>query len=216
MGTPSSPGAVPRPARRGDALQAGYQTQGYSYRNVSIGSERYALPAGQRPRSASAVVLRGVVASRLRKNLCRSPAKTFHFSIGGSINGTRRQVEVHRQAETPGRAHRGGLREPRHSQVGGEASGLGNRQQGNRRRQEERLRPRQENEHCAVAQGRSVRRRGVVGPARRGPVGVGAEGRRDTQGPRPLTSYRPKGTGSRIPRALGRSETLPSSRHFSI
>src|SRR4051812_33211357 len=56
------------------------------------------------------------------------------------INATRRQVKLHIEAKTEGRAHRGGLREARRFEEAGQEARLGDREQVGQRRKEERLR----------------------------------------------------------------------------
>src|SRR5579885_3094938 len=107
-------------------------------------------------------------------------------------HATRRQVQIYRKAGTQGRSYRGKLRKPRRAREGGRAPGLGDGQQGERRRQEKRLRPRPAGEPCRLAQGRTARRRGLRRASGGGALGRGEEGGGDAQaqrrGPRaPLT-----------------------------
>jgi hypothetical protein len=74
---------------------------------------------------------------------------------------------------------------------------VGDRQQGERRRQEERLRPRQEDNAVCFAQGWTQGRRGVGAAACGGPIGFGQEGGANPQGPRiaPGLKLRPERIG---------------------
>src|SRR4051794_28467506 len=66
------------------------------------------------------------------------------FIVEGS-HAARRQIEVHRQTETQGGAHRGGLRGSRGLDEGSRAAGLGHGEQDGQGRQKEgRIGPRQE------------------------------------------------------------------------
>src|SRR3984893_15981293 len=56
----------------------------------------------------------------------------------GDDHATRRQIELYRQAETPGRTYRGRLRVSGHRQERSRTARLGDGQQGDRRRQEAR------------------------------------------------------------------------------
>ena len=60
-----------------------------------------------------------------------------------------------------------------------ERQGLGHRQQGNRRRQEKRLRPWQDRKPQRLPQGRQDRRSSLRAPARRSTQGVSQEGGQD-------------------------------------
>jgi hypothetical protein len=78
---------------------------------------------------------------------------------GGTDHASRRQIEVHRQAETEGGTHRRRLRRPRREQENRQGPCLGHGQQRGRRRQRQRLRPRKEEGYVAVKKGWSQGRR---------------------------------------------------------
>ena len=65
-----------------------------------------------------------------------------------------------------------------------EKAGLGDRQEGERRRQEERVGARQVRKPCLLAQGRKARRQGIGFPFRRRAFRFGKEGGRDAQAQR--------------------------------
>jgi hypothetical protein len=66
---------------------------------------------------------------------------------------TRRQIELHIEAEAPGGTHRGRVREAGDEQEGSGAPGVGDGQQGNGRREEERVGARDEDETDGVGEG---------------------------------------------------------------
>ena len=71
------------------------------------------------------------------------------------------------------------------------AAGLGNRQQGNGRRQEERVGPRQEGQSRLIAQGRPIGWTRIGAEIGRGPFALGAQGGNDPQAARrALNSFR--------------------------
>ena len=88
---------------------------------------------------------------------------------------------LHVEAEAPGRAHRGRLREPGRLARRGSAPRLGDREQGDEGRQEERLGPREEDLQNLLTKGWPDRRPRVGLAAEGRPLGLGEEGRRDPE-----------------------------------
>src|SRR5882762_8256361 len=88
--------------------------------------------------------------TRRRYTICTN----FDGSKGGN-DASRRQIEIHRQGKTAGRAHRGRLRETRSAGGRGRASSLGDGEQGARwRRETRRRRLRETGKSRADAKGR--------------------------------------------------------------
>jgi len=92
-------------------------------------------------------------------------------------HAARRQIEVDREAEAEGRAHRRGQQASRRPGTGSGTTGLGHsKQDGSRRREAGRVGIRQAEEHGAGSQGRQNRGTSFGISAESGPVGVGKEG----------------------------------------
>src|ERR1700737_4602388 len=65
-------------------------------------------------------------------------------NVEGDDHAARRQIELYRQTKTSGRTRRGRIRASRRRQEGSRTARVGDGQQGNRRRQQERLGPRRD------------------------------------------------------------------------
>src|ERR1043166_6111300 len=81
-----------------------------------------------------------------------TPARFSRSSTERIYDATGRQIELHEQTETPGRAHRGRLRTSRYSPEGSQAPRLGHSEQRNWRRQETRVRTRPSRKPRVIAQ----------------------------------------------------------------
>src|ERR1700681_3534308 len=109
-------------------------------------------------------------------------------NVEGDDHAARRQIELYRQTKTSGRTRRGRIRASRRRQEGSRTARVGDGQQGNRRRQQERLGTRRPGYQRVLEtrrqDWRTARRQGFRKPSGRDAIALRKKGGRNPQAKR--------------------------------